>query len=164
MEKFQASETEGKYIVITQEIDKNDILSMAISIAKNDLATGKPIKKPEDAVESLRSLLMSETREIFAVLFLDSQHRVIKLEEMFKGTINLASVYPREIVKRVLELNSAKIILCHNHPSGITVPSPSDIKITSRIKSCLNLFDVEILDHFIVSPESYTSFQEMNLL
>lgn len=102
-------------------------------------------------------------REVFAVMLLDSQHRLIRFQEMFIGSIDSASVYPREIVKVVLEANAAAVVLAHNHPSGVAEPSHADRKITQRVKEALALIDVPVLDHIIVG-EDCVSFAQRGLL
>ena len=101
--------------------------------------------------------------EVFAVLFLDSQNRILEYKELFRGTINAASVYPREVVKEVLALNSASVILAHNHPSGVSTPSQADKLITTKLQQALNLIDVSIVDHIIIGETSY-SFAEHGLI
>jgi DNA repair protein RadC len=96
-------------------------------------------------------------------MLLDSQHRLLKYTELFFGTVNAASVYPREIVKATLAVNAAAVILAHNHPSGIAEPSQADIAITKRIKDALSLIDVPVLDHIIVAQES-VSFAQRGLI
>ena len=107
--------------------------------------------------------LAALSKEVFEVAFLDNQHKLIKSETMFTGSISSASVYPREIAKRSLELNAASVILAHNHPSGLSVPSNQDKSITSHISSMLKLLEVSVLDHIIVGNETY-SFGENGLL
>jgi len=94
--------------------------------------------------------LSGQEREVFAVLFLTTKHRLIGYEELFYGTIDGASVYPREVVKRALTLNAAAVIIAHNHPSGDATPSQADKKITIRLKDALALVDIRLLDHFVV--------------
>ena len=101
--------------------------------------------------------------EVFACLFLDNQHRVIKFEELFRGTIDGASVYPREVVKAALAHNSVALMFAHNHPSGVAEPSEADKFITKRLKDALNLVDIRVLDHFVVGETIY-SFAEHGLL
>jgi DNA repair protein RadC len=108
--------------------------------------------------------LRHKTREVFAVLFLSNQHALISYEEMFFGTINMASVYPREIVKRALELGAAAVILAHNHPSGIAEPSNADIHITQQIKKALLLIDIAVLDHCVVGDAEVVSLAERGCL
>ena len=106
------------------------------------------------------SRLRDKTREAFYVLFLDNQHRVIKGEVLFEGTIDSASVYPREVVKRALDHNAAALILAHNHPSGAAEPSQADRRITRRIGDALALVDIRVLDHFVVGDGEVVSFAE----
>jgi DNA repair protein RadC len=105
-------------------------------------------------------VLRDRQREAFYILFLDNQHRVIQDEILFEGTIDAASVYPREVVKRALHHNAAALILAHNHPSGVAEPSQSDIRITSRISDALALVDIRVLDHFVVGDGEIVSFAE----
>lgn len=100
-------------------------------------------------------------REVFGVLFLDSQHRLIKYEELFQGTVNSAHIYPREVIKAVLKHNAAAIILAHNHPSGVAKPSQADRQITQDISQILKALDVRVLDHMIVGDAEVSSFAEM---
>jgi DNA repair protein RadC len=103
-------------------------------------------------------------REVFGCLFLDNRHRLIALEEMFLGTIDGASVHPREVVKRALKLNAAAVILAHNHPSGVAEPSQADELITARIRDALALVDIRVLDHLVVGGTTVTSFAERGLI
>ena len=121
------------------------------------------VASPERARKYLTLKMRNYPHEVFACLFLDNQHRVIAFEELFRGTIDGASVHPREVVKRTLHHNAAAIILVHNHPSGGSEPSHADRHITEELKSALALIDVRILDHFVVG-EKITSFTESNLL
>jgi DNA repair protein RadC len=102
--------------------------------------------------------------EVFAVLFLDAQQRLIACEELFRGTLTQTSVYPREVVKRALELNAANVILAHNHPSGVLEPSRADELLTQTLKSSLQLVDVRVLDHFVVGRHGAISFAERGLM
>ena len=107
--------------------------------------------------------LAEEQSEVFAVLFLDTQHRPIALERMFNGTIDGASVYPREVAKEALRYNAGAVILAHNHPSGSTEPSHADIKITEKLTEALGLIEVRVLDHIVVG-EGSVSFAERGLI
>ena len=98
--------------------------------------------------------------ELFCCLFLDNRHRVICCEELFRGTINGASVHPREVVRRALEHNAAALILAHNHPSGVAEPSQADIQITHRLRDALALVDIRVLDHMIVGDGEISSLAE----
>ena len=115
-----------------------------------------------------RRYLLSKYRhtdyEVFSLIFLNNQHHVVKFEEMFRGTIDGAAVYPREVVKRCLDLNAAAVIFAHNHPSGIAEPSPADRAITGRLKQALSTIDVRVLDHFIVGANEVVSMAERQLL
>jgi DNA repair protein RadC len=102
--------------------------------------------------------------EVFAVVFLDAQNRVLAFKEMFRGSVSQTSVYPREIVKEALALNAAAVILAHNHPSGHAEPSRADETLTHALRSALLLVDVRVLDHMVVAGSDVTSFAERGLL
>lgn len=108
--------------------------------------------------------LADQEREIFACLLLDTQHKIISFEELFMGTLDSASVHPREVVKLVLEKNSAAVILCHNHPSGSNTISQADKHITKLLIQALDLIDVKVLDHFIIAGNQVVSFAERSLI
>lgn len=113
------------------------------------------------AVRDYLCLHLAERKyEIFYCLFLDSQHRLLDGKELFRGTIDGCSVYPREVVKATLEINAAAVILAHNHPSGVAEPSAADRQITDRLKNALALVDVRVLDHFVVGDKDVISFAE----
>ncbi|MFT5118104.1 MAG: DNA repair protein RadC [Cellvibrionaceae bacterium] len=114
-----------------------------------------------DVKKYLLAKLRHCQREVFGVLFLDSQHRLIKYEELFQGTINSAHVYPREVIKAVLKLNAAAVILAHNHPSGVARPSQADRDITNDISQILKALDVRVLDHMVVGDTEVCSLAEM---
>ena len=124
-----------------------------------------------DALESiaavrdyLRLTIGRRDYEVFMVLFLDTKHRVIAPEEMFRGTLSQASVYPREVVKRSMALNAAAVIFAHNHPSGVAEPSAADEAITQALRNALALLDVRVLDHLVVAGNEIVSFAERGLL
>lgn len=117
------------------------------------------IKNPSDVIEFLKLNLSLEEREVFAIMFLDNQHRLISFEKMFFGTVNNCSIHPREIVKEALKLNSSAVILSHNHPSG-----DCDSKVTTHIKDALEMFGIRVLDHIIVGRLNSFSFSEHNIL
>lgn len=118
----------------------------------------------KDTKAYLSAQLCAYPHEVFACLFLNSQHQIISFDRMFNGTIDGASIYPREIVKKALSRNAAAVILAHNHPSGAVKPSRADIDVTSRLKEALELVDVRVLDHFIVGGNSVISFAEEGLI
>ena len=125
---------------------------------------GDPMSDPATTGRFLKSKLRGYTREVFACLYLDNQHRLIRYEELFFGTIDGASVHPREVVKRVLFHNAAAVIFAHNHPSGVPEPSQADQRITDRLKNALLLVDVRVLDHMIVGDQQVMSFAERGLI
>ncbi|MBU0499682.1 MAG: DNA repair protein RadC [Gammaproteobacteria bacterium] len=121
-----------------------------------------------DSPDATRRYLMSRLREcpqeVFAALFLDNRHRVIQFEELFRGTIDGASVHPRELVRRSLAHNAAALIIAHNHPSGVAEPSRADIDITRRLRDALSLVDVRLLDHLVIGDQEIVSLAERGLL
>ncbi|WP_372660703.1 DNA repair protein RadC [Hydrogenophaga sp.] len=125
----------------------------------------KPLfDNPRAVRDYLQLQLGARDHEVFAVVFLDSQNRLIALEELFRGTLTQTSVYPREVVLRALHHHAAAVVLAHNHPSGSAQPSRADEALTSTLKTTLALVDVRVLDHFIVTRESATSMAELGLL
>ena len=140
------------------------VLEMAKRHFKEVLDRGNALTSPEITKAYLSAQLRGYSYEVFACLFLDNQHRVIKLDELFRGTIDGASVYPREVVKQALYHNAAAVIFAHNHPSGITLPSQSDKQITEKLKQALALFDIRVLDHFIIGDGDPYSFAEHGLM
>ena len=152
-------------VAIDQTITTDDtIIQNAIKILESRIQLPTDyITSPGDTRQFLRLKLSNLEHEVFAVLFLDSQHGVIKYKEMFSGTIDAASVYPREVVKAALKHNAAAVIFAHNHPSGASSPSESDKRITKRLKDALLLVDIRVLDHLIVGSD-ITSFAEQGLL
>ncbi|MCW8933110.1 MAG: DNA repair protein RadC [Gammaproteobacteria bacterium] len=139
------------------------VLEMARRYLNEGLKRGDSLTSPQETRQFLSSKLRDYTHEVFAVLFLDQRHRVIRFDEMFRGTIDGASVYPREVVKKALEYNAAAVIFAHNHPSGVAEPSQSDERITQRLKEALGLVDIRVLDHFVVGDD-VISFAERGLL
>ena len=140
---------------------EDEAIANALAILEKRLTSrreGTAIERPSDASNYLKLKLAGREQEVFAVMFLDNRHRVIAYEEMFKGTIDAASVYPREVVKRALELNAAALIIAHNHPSGECSPSRADQTLTTRVKEALGLMDMRLLDHFIVGEGTPYSF------
>ncbi len=140
------------------------VLEMSRRYLRENLDRGDVLSSPEHTRDYLKARLYNYPYEVFACLFLDNRHRVIEYEELFRGTIDGASVHPREVVRRALQHNAAAVILAHNHPSGIAEPSRSDTLITQRLKDALALVDVRVLDHFIVGDGAPRSFAEMGLL
>jgi DNA repair protein RadC len=129
-------------------------------IAHENLQRGQILTNPDLTRDYLMRQLGDRSYEVFALLLLDTQHRVIQFVELFRGTIDSASVYPREVVSLVLEKKAAAVIVCHNHPSGIAEPSQADRRITERIKNALATIDVSLLDHMVVGDQEIVSFAE----
>ncbi len=128
------------------------------------LDVGQAIRSPADTEAFLRARLRDLPHELFCCLYLDNRHRVVQFVEMFRGTIDGTSVYPREVVKEALAANAAAVILAHNHPSGIAEPSQADELITRRLKAALELVDIRLLDHLIVGDGASTSLASRGLL
>lgn len=122
------------------------------------------LNAPAAVRDCLRLHFAGREYESFVALFLDTQHRLIAVEELFRGTLSQTSVYPREVVKAALRHNAAAIIFAHNHPSGVAEPSQSDQHLTTALKQALGLVDVRVLDHFIVAGASILSFAERGLI
>lgn len=140
------------------------VLEMSRRYLREVLRRGDPLTSPAATRHYLKTQLYDYPYEVFACLFLDSRHRVIEYEEMFRGTIDGSSVHPREVVRRALHHNAAAVILAHNHPSGVSDPSQADTRITQRLRDALALVDVRVLDHFIIGDGEPCSFMEMGLL
>jgi DNA repair protein RadC len=143
-------------------------LLAVMELARRGLTAGlreEPVfTTPQRVKDYLQMRLGALPHEVFAVLFLDAQQRLIACEEMFRGTLTQTSVYPREVVKRALELNTASVILSHNHPSGVLEPSRADELLTQTLKSSLQLVDVRVLDHVVVGRTGAVSFAERGLM
>lgn len=131
---------------------------------EESLKRDTPLKSPEMTRDFLMSRLRAYPYEVFACLFLDNRHRIIAFEELFTGTIDGASVHPREVVRRCLFHNAAAVIFAHNHPSGISEPSQADKHITRRLTDALGLIDIRVLDHFVIGDGESVSFAERGLL
>ncbi len=140
------------------------VLEMSRRHLGESLRRGAALTSPAQSRAYIQACLRDFEHEVFACLFLDNRHRMLAFEELFRGTINGASVHPREVVKRALACNAAAVILAHNHPSGISEPSHADRQITRRLREALDLVDVRVLDHFIVGDGAAFSFAEQGLL
>ncbi|WP_172591139.1 RadC family protein [Shewanella xiamenensis] len=142
---------------------QDSVIREAIAILETRYSLGanhEVFSSPQIVKDYLRLRMAAYEREVFAVLLLDSQHRLIGYEELFFGTIDAASVYPREVVKLVLHRNAAAAIFAHNHPSGIPEPSQADRRITERLKTALATVDVPALDHLVIGHHEVVSFAE----
>ena len=143
-------------------------LAAVIEIGRRALCqelTQRPVfETPASVKRYLQLHLAGRGFEVFAVMFLDAQHRLLAFEEMFRGTLTQTSVYPREIVKRALDCHAAAVILAHNHPSGVAEPSQADRHLTDLLRNALRLIDVQVLDHLVVGQTQVVSFAERGLL
>jgi DNA repair protein RadC len=140
------------------------VLEMSRRHLSEELDRSEVLSNPDLTRRYLSACLRDESREVFACLFLDSQHRVICYQPLFFGTIDAASVYPREVVKACLSFHAAAVIFAHNHPSGVAEPSQADRRITDRLRDALALVDIRVLDHFVVGDGEVLSFAERGLL
>ena len=131
---------------------------------EESLPCGEAIRSPTDTEAFLKARMGHLHHELFCCLFLDNRHRVLRFDEMFRGTIDGTSVYPREVVKEALAVNAAAVILAHNHPSGVAEPSQADERITKRLKSALELVDIRLLDHLIIGHGRATSLASRGML
>lgn len=163
LHKLKASDSTGTYVV-ESPVTESDILLMAKQLASLRLRRGRTLTSPKEVFSHLQALLADYEHEVFALLLLDSRHRVIAFREVFRGTLDGASVYPREVVKISLEHNAAAVILVHNHPSGDPEPSQADIKLTCSLRDALNLVGTRTLDHIVVGHEGCLSLAERGLL
>ena len=147
---------------------KRASLEAALELARRSmheqLREGAALTSPSAVRDYLRLALSAKPHEVFVCLWLDAQHKVIAIEEPFRGTLTQTSVYPREIVKAALKANAAAVIFAHNHPSGVAQPSQADELLTRNLKEALALVDVKVLDHFIVAGNQAISFAERGLL
>jgi DNA repair protein RadC len=128
------------------------------------LPAGEPIRSPADTEAFLMARLRDLPHELFCCIYLDNRHRIIAFEELFRGTIDGTSVYPREVVKQALSVNAAAVILAHNHPSGVAEPSQADERITRRLKAALELVDIRLLDHLVIGDGASTSLASRGML
>jgi len=140
------------------------VLELGQRYLGESLSPGQPLGDPTAVRRYLAARLRDRPHEVFCCLYLDNRHRVLAFEELFRGTINGAAVYPRELVKQALAKNAAAVILVHNHPSGVAEPSRADEALTQRVKEALDLVDIRVLDHLVVGDGEMTSFCERGLL
>ncbi len=140
------------------------VLELGRRYLEDRLKRGAPLSNPADTRSYLSARLRAYPHEVFACLFLDNRHRVIAFEELFNGTIDGASVHPREVIRRALFHNAAALILAHNHPSGVAEPSQADRQITRRLQEALGLLDVRVLDHIVIGDAETVSLAERGLI
>jgi len=157
------SDNNGKYKA-TRALTEQQIMSAAKALIKKKFSKGVVIDGIETTVAYLRAQYVNYEYETFICIFLDNQHRIIKVVEMFRGTVDSASIYPREVVKKALELNASAVIFAHNHPSGVSTPSSADKSITEKLRQALGLVDIRVLDHIIIGGAESYSFAGRGLL
>lgn len=157
------ADNNGKYKA-KRALSEKQILKAAKAILKKQFTKGKAFTNPNTVKNHLMFEYANYEHEVFICIFLGNQHRIIKEVEMFRGTIDSASIYPREVVKKALELNAAAVMFAHNHPSGISTPSHADKQITEKLKQALGLIDINVLDHFIIGGACIYSFAENGLI
>lgn len=141
-----------------------EVLQQARRVLSHRVRRGATMSSPQAVKDYLGVQIGMLEYEVFCVLFLDAQHRIIELKQMFRGTVTQTSVYPREVVKAALSLNAVALILAHNHPSGAAEPSRADEFLTQTLKAALALVDVRVLDHFVVAGADCVSFSERGLV
>lgn len=139
-------------------------LELARRHALEEARAGSALCSPRETRRFLQHHLGGQQREVFTCLFLDNQHRILRCEDLFYGTLDGAAVYPREVAVRALQYHAAAVILAHNHPSGLAEPSQADRRITERLQSALGLLDIRVLDHVIIGRGQSYSFAESGLL
>jgi DNA repair protein RadC len=144
--------------------EKKSLLELAFAVLHDLHQPGVELPSPNHTRDFLRMLLAERKAEVFGCLYLDNRHRVIETVELFQGTIDGASVYPRVVVQQALSVNAAAVMFFHNHPSGVAEPSNADEAITRRLKEALALVDIRVLDHFVVTAGESISFAERGLL
>ena len=160
---FKAADTQGLYQA-RPTVSAEEIVAMARKLMNRRFAKGRSITSPDAFRDYLQLQLANREHEVFCCVFLDTRHRILAFEPLFRGTIDGASVYPREVVKQALILNACAVILAHNHPSGESEPSQADRDLTRRLQQALTLVDVRVLDHFIIGKGRAYSFAERGLL
>ena len=159
-----ASFVSGALLQLTAR-QEDEIIRQAIAILEQRVfQAGPALEQPGVVSDYLRLHLVAEPSEVFAVLYLDGQHRALSFEPLFRGSVNQASVYPRVLVQRALLLNATAVIVAHQHPSGVIDPSNADRALTETLKTALSLVDVRLLDHFIIGQGEAFSFAEHGLL
>jgi DNA repair protein RadC len=141
-----------------------EIICAANAALARRVKRGVSIDSPHSVREFLKMKLSALDHEVFAAIFLDTRHRMIEYRELFRGTIDGAAVYPREVVRETLRLNASALVLAHNHPSGVAEPSEADRSITTKLSRALALVEVRVLDHIVVAGDSFVSFAERGLL
>ncbi|HEC73784.1 MAG TPA: JAB domain-containing protein [Methylophaga aminisulfidivorans] len=160
MEAEQAVFCQGHGLGQAKYVQLQAVLEMSRRHLESSLLQTDAFTDSQTTMTYIKQRLRAYPHEVFACLFLDNQHHFLAFDELFRGTIDSASVYPREVVKAALKYNASAVILAHNHPSGIAEPSQADIRITDRLKAALELVDIRVLDHIIVGNAEITSLAQ----
>ena len=140
--------------------EKSTVVALALKILSGRFRRGRTLNAPEEIQRFLRLKLTGRRNEVFGIIYLDNRHRLIRMAELFQGTIDGASVYPRVVVQKALDNNAAAVILYHNHPSGVAEPSEADRGLTLKLGRALALIDVRLLDHLVVTDDAFVSLAE----
>lgn len=148
-DSIRIRDSQGVY----RSVPVDALLASAKQAVSAQFKEGFQIRSPADTEQYLQIALADLPHELFCCVYLDNRHRVIGFEELFRGTIDGTSVYPREVVKAALAVNAAAVIIAHNHPSGVAEPSQADERITRRLKAALELVDIRLLDHLVIAQE-----------
>lgn len=148
------------YYRATSRVSEDEVLSTASEILKQRLLKTVRLDSPDETLRFLETRYSHYEHEIFGVIWLTNRHQIIETEEMFRGTIDGANVYPREVAKRGLALNAAAIVIFHNHPSGCSEPSSADRSLTRRLCDALALVDIRLIDHIVIGRGETTSFRK----
>ncbi|WP_295882935.1 DNA repair protein RadC [uncultured Thiohalocapsa sp.] len=160
----QAQFCAGKGLGVAKYVQLRAVLELSRRYLRAEIEKRDVLTSPEAVRNYLKSRLRVLPHEVFACLFLDNRHRIIEYRELFRGTIDGASVHPREVVREAMRWNAAAVIFAHNHPSGVAEPSQADLRITERLRDALALVDVRVLDHIVIGEGGGTSFAERGLL
>lgn len=163
MSMFKVMDKPGVYLV-DGPLTNEDILDKAADILLENVNHSDVISNPSDTREFLKYKISTREHEVFVGIFLDNRHRMITYKELFRGTIDGASVYPREVVKEALAVNATAMIIAHNHPSGVAEPSKADENITLRLKEALGFMDIRLLDHLIIGCDEIVSLAERGVI
>ena len=155
---------QGRGLGLAKYTQLQAVLEMSRRHLQEQMMQSDTLSSPTETRRYLQAKLRGYSYEVFSCLFLDNRHRVICFEELFRGTIDGASVHPREVVKRALEHNAAALILAHNHPSGIAEPSQADLQITAHLKRSLSLVDIRVLDHIVIGDGEPVSLAELGMM
>lgn len=158
MKRVESEDTVPYAVMLPKPFDEDQAIAIAVAILDSRLrAHGEILSDPNMVQTYLRGKLQHQEREVFAVLLLDTRHRLLSYQELFFGTVDGAEVHPREIVKAALLVNATAVVMVHNHPSGNPEPSAADRAVTARVKQGLALVDIRLLDHFIVAGDQVVS-------